>query len=104
MLHVVTAIDAEGPIELPFTTTAPDIDAGDIDAAMTNIVTPLLSGPVHVQVETATQDVPADVLRQITVIPVETAEDVLREALGLTLPRADHVLLPSLSGAMAIGA
>ena len=54
--------------------------------------------------ETDLRDVPADVLRQITVIPVETAEDVLREALGLTLPRADRVLLPSLSGAMAIGA
>jgi len=54
--------------------------------------------------ETDLKDVPADALRALTIIPVETAEDVLREALDLTLPRLDHVLLTSLPDARAIGA
>lgn len=53
---------AEAPIALPATVTAPEIDADDIATAMSTIVTPMLSGPVHVQVETITQDVPADVM------------------------------------------
>ena len=53
---------AEAPLELAHTVTPPDIDAEDISTAMDTIVTPLLSGPVHVQVETITQDVPADVI------------------------------------------
>jgi ATP-dependent Lon protease len=50
------------------------------------------------------KDVPADVREKLTIIPVETAEDVLREALDLSLPRLDHVLLTSLPDARALGA
>lgn len=65
--EALTAIEsgwfaADAPIELPSTVTPPEIDAGDIETAMNTIVTPLLSGPVHVQVENATQEMPADVL------------------------------------------
>jgi ATP-dependent Lon protease len=38
-------------------------------------------------------DVPEDVRRELTFVPVETVEEVLKEALGIELPRA--VLLPA---------
>jgi len=37
------------------------------------------------------KDVSAEVKEQIAVIPVETIEDVLRETLGISLPRIEHV-------------
>ncbi len=39
------------------------------------------------------KDVPAEVKNQLTVIPVETVEDVLRETIGISLPRIEHVFL-----------
>ena len=39
------------------------------------------------------KDVPDDVLQSIDIVPVETVEDVLRESLGIALPRVEHVLL-----------
>jgi ATP-dependent Lon protease len=39
------------------------------------------------------KDVPAEVKNQMSVIPVETIEDVLRETLGISLPRIEHVFL-----------
>ncbi|MGI6002844.1 MAG: endopeptidase La [Lachnospiraceae bacterium] len=39
------------------------------------------------------KDLPKEVLDQITIVPVSTAEDVLREALGITLPRISHPLV-----------
>jgi ATP-dependent Lon protease len=50
------------------------------------------------------KDVPADVREQLTIIPVETAEDVLREALDLSLPRLDRVLLTAVPDARPLGA
>ena len=38
------------------------------------------------------KDVPEEVMKQITVIPVETIEDVLKETLGISMPRIEHVL------------
>ncbi|MBN7773602.1 endopeptidase La [Clostridium aminobutyricum] len=38
------------------------------------------------------KDVPEEVKNQLTVIPVETIEDVLKETLGISLPRIEHVL------------
>lgn len=38
------------------------------------------------------KDVPEDVKKQLTVIPVETVEDVLRETLGISLPRIERML------------
>lgn len=38
------------------------------------------------------RDVPEGVKKDIEIVPVETAEDVLREALGISLPRFDYVL------------
>ncbi|SDG55670.1 endopeptidase La [Desulfosporosinus hippei] len=38
------------------------------------------------------KDVPEDVKKQLTVIPVETVEDVLRETLGISLPRIERLL------------
>lgn len=39
------------------------------------------------------RDVPGEVLERIKIVPVETVEDVLREALGIALPKAEQVLL-----------
>jgi ATP-dependent Lon protease len=38
------------------------------------------------------KDVPEEVRSQLTVIPVETVEDVLKETLGISLPRIEHML------------
>ncbi len=38
------------------------------------------------------KDVPEEIKNQLTVIPVETVEDVLKETLGIALPRIEHVL------------
>ena len=40
------------------------------------------------------KDVPAEVKDQLTIIPVETVEDVLRETLGISLPRIEHIFVP----------
>jgi ATP-dependent Lon protease len=40
------------------------------------------------------QDVPADVRNEIVFVPVETVEEVLKEALGLSLPRSLPVTTP----------
>ena len=37
------------------------------------------------------KDVPEEVLSQLKVIPVETIEDVLREALGIVVPKIEHI-------------
>jgi ATP-dependent Lon protease len=37
------------------------------------------------------KDVPAEVKEQLTIIPVETIEDVLKETLGISLPKVEHV-------------
>ena len=39
------------------------------------------------------KDVPEEVRARIGIVPVETVEDVLREALGIALPKAEQVLL-----------
>jgi ATP-dependent Lon protease len=38
------------------------------------------------------KDLPEEVRKELTIIPVETVEDVLRETLGISLPRIEHVL------------
>ncbi|MBC8061193.1 MAG: endopeptidase La [Clostridiaceae bacterium] len=43
------------------------------------------------------KDVPEEVKRQLTIITVETVEDVLRETLGISLPRVEHVFNPNIS-------
>ncbi|MDS0525850.1 endopeptidase La [Clostridium sp. SHJSY1] len=40
------------------------------------------------------KDVPQEVKEQITIIPVETVEDVLKETLGISLPRVERVCNP----------
>ena len=48
------------------------------------------------------RDVPSETLDALDVATVETVEDVLREALGISLPRVEHVLLAGFgSGAPA---
>jgi ATP-dependent Lon protease len=37
------------------------------------------------------KDVPVEVKNQLTVVPVETVEDVLKETLGIALPRIEHI-------------
>ena len=44
------------------------------------------------------KDVPEEVKRQLAIIPVETVEDVLRETLGISLPRIEHVFGQKLFG------
>ncbi len=39
------------------------------------------------------KDVPEEIKEQLTIIPVETVEDVLRETLGISLPRLEQVLM-----------
>ncbi|PRR83898.1 endopeptidase La [Clostridium vincentii] len=41
------------------------------------------------------KDVPEEVKSQLTILTVETVEDVLRETLGISLPRVEHVFNPS---------
>jgi ATP-dependent Lon protease len=43
------------------------------------------------------KDVPEEVKAQLTIIPVETIEDVLRETLSISLPRLEHIFTPQLS-------
>lgn len=40
------------------------------------------------------KDVPDEVKEQLTIIPVETIEDVLKETLGISLPKVEHVFNP----------
>jgi ATP-dependent Lon protease len=42
------------------------------------------------------KDVPEEVKQQLVIIPVETIEDVLKETLGISLPRIEHVFNPKL--------
>ena len=39
------------------------------------------------------KDIPQEVRDRIAITPVETVEDVLREALGIALPKAEQILL-----------
>lgn len=39
------------------------------------------------------KEIPQEVRRRIRIIPVESVEDVLREALGITLPKVEQILL-----------
>lgn len=52
------------------------------------------------------KDIPKEVLERIQITPVETVEDVLRETLGITLPRTEQVLLSPdfLNGLVTAGA
>jgi ATP-dependent Lon protease len=43
------------------------------------------------------KDVPEEVVSSLTIIAVETVEDVLRETLGITLPRVEHVFNSNIS-------
>lgn len=47
------------------------------------------------------KDVPEEVRSELTIIPVETIEDVLRETLGISLPRIEHVLGQKTFGELA---
>lgn len=49
------------------------------------------------------KDVPEEVMKQLTVISVETVEDVLRETLGISMPRIEHVFHQQESGESAFG-
>lgn len=39
------------------------------------------------------KDVPEEVKNRLTIIPVETIEDVMKETIGISLPRIEHVLM-----------
>jgi len=41
------------------------------------------------------KDVPEEVKAELTIIPVETIEDVLKETLGISLPKIEHVFKPN---------
>lgn len=41
------------------------------------------------------KDVPEEVKNQLTILAVETVEDVLKETLGISLPKAEHVFNPN---------
>ncbi len=43
------------------------------------------------------KDVPEEVKKQLTIIPVETIEDVLKETLGISLPRIDRMFNQNVS-------
>lgn len=44
------------------------------------------------------KDVPEEIRSQLTIVPVANVEEVLQEALGITLPRIEHVLYPLPAG------
>jgi len=50
------------------------------------------------------KDVPEEVKSQLTIKTVETVEDVLRETLGITLPRVEHVFNTNISTEIKIKA
>ncbi|WP_160688618.1 endopeptidase La [Clostridium sp. C2-6-12] len=41
------------------------------------------------------KDVPEEVKSELTIIPVETVEDVLKETLGISLPKVEHIFNPN---------
>ena len=51
------------------------------------------------------KDVPEEVKNELTIVPVETVEDVLRETLGISLPRIEHVFNPNslVEGSFSVG-
>ena len=49
------------------------------------------------------RDVPEEIRAQLAIVPVENVEDVLREALGIELPRIEHVLYRLGDGARVPG-
>jgi ATP-dependent Lon protease len=50
------------------------------------------------------KDVPEEVRRDIEIVPVDTVEDVLRETIGVSMPRIDHVMLAPAAGGRRISA
>lgn len=48
------------------------------------------------------KDVPEEVKKQLTIIPVETIEDVLKETLGISLPRIEHVFDQKVYGSVEV--
>ncbi|HEY8889082.1 MAG TPA: endopeptidase La [Clostridium sp.] len=50
------------------------------------------------------KDVPEEIKSLLTIKTVETVEDVLREALGISLPRVEHVFTPNISTEVKIKA
>lgn len=48
------------------------------------------------------KDVPEEVKQQLTIIPVETIEDVLKETLGISLPRIEHVFNQKMPGELPL--
>ena len=51
------------------------------------------------------KDVPEDVKTSIDIVPVDTVEDVLRETIGIELPRIEHALFHARpSGSLPLGA
>ncbi len=48
------------------------------------------------------KDVPEEILEELTVIPVKTVEDVMSEALGIHLPRMEHVLFSLSEGQLSL--
>jgi len=50
------------------------------------------------------KDVPEEVRQQLTIIPVETVEDVLKETLGISMPRMEHIFQPKEFGELTLRA
>ena len=50
------------------------------------------------------KDVPAEVLRDIEIVPVETVEQVLRETIGIELPAVRHAFAAPQAGGLPFGA
>ncbi|MDF2882810.1 MAG: ATP-dependent protease La [Clostridiaceae bacterium] len=48
------------------------------------------------------KDVPEEVKQQLTIIPVETIEDVLKETLDISLPRIEHVFNKKMPGELSL--
>lgn len=49
------------------------------------------------------KELPEELTKQMNIIPVATVEDVLRETLGISLPRIEHIYLKNLAGAAGEG-
>ena len=49
------------------------------------------------------KELPEELTKQMNIIPVATVEDVLRETLGILLPRIEHIYLKNLAGAAGKG-
>lgn len=90
-----TWLSAQSAIDLPVTVLTPSLDQADVDTAMTDIVDPLLAGPVTVstgdlttELDTATLTSVATIVGADGTFTLQLDGDALAETVSAALPEA----------------